>query len=744
MKSYFKKIMALLMVFCIAAGAVPAEAAAAKISKSTLTLTAGKSATLKVKNEKKKIKWKSSDKKVATVNGKGKVTAKKAGTATITATAGKNQYTCKVTVKAKKVKVKRVKLNKGKWTSYAGSTVKLKASVSPSNATDKRITWKSSNTKVASVNADGVVTAKKAGSAIITATAKDGSKKKASCKVTVKKGKLAIKSITVSSKNSLMKGNTAQFSAKIAPAEADQRVTWKSSNTKIATVSSTGLVTAVSAGNVSITATSVSDPSKKVTINVAVTEVNGGTTPTPAPDKKISGIEVSCSLKEAEAVGDVSNANLAVYKKYSDGSKEKTTAYSVKGSYNTATGNYDYTVALEGTNFQAKFSVKKKVKELKEIQASCSLKEIASASEVQKQHLTVYGIYSDGSKEKLLSYKVNGTYNLTKKVFVFTVTSGNCSTTFEVAKKADPALTGIEASCKLDKVKIDYEFKTSDFEVKGVYADGSRKNIAFKVSISYENGFYVADITAGGFTKQLKIAVEKDDTPTITSVGYALDPSYVYVGENLAAGQLKVTVKYSDGTSKEVTDYTCDFTPKNTPGDYSFTVSWNGNTKTIPITVKEKKPAEPTLKSIDAKLNRSYIFSDETLSASDISLTGTYSDGSVKQLDGFSFDVTPAAGHGQKATVNIHYQGNNMSLQIPSYVRTEPKSAEFQYKRNNVKVGETINRSDVKVIVTDFDGNAHEVTDFDISFTPAQTAGEYPFTVSYKGFSESFTATVIE
>ena len=142
--------------------------------------------------------------------------------------------------------------------------------------------------------------------------------------------------------------------------------------------------------------------------------------------------------------------------------------------------------------------------------------------------------------------------------------------------------------------------------------------------------------------------------------------------------------------------------------------------------------------------NRNYIFSDETLSASDISLTGTYSDGSVKQLDGFTFDVTPAAGHGQKATVNIHYQGNNMSLQITSYVRTEPKSAEFQYKRNNVKVGETINRSDVKVIVTDFDGNTHEVTDFEITFTPAQEAGEYPFTVSYKGFSESFTATVIE
>ena len=107
-----KKIMRVTAVVAcmslILAGAGSASIDAAKkvaISKKTLKLTVGKTATLKVKNlskaKKKKLKWSSSKKKVATVNKKGKVTAKKAGNAKITAKVGKKKYTCKVTVVGK-------------------------------------------------------------------------------------------------------------------------------------------------------------------------------------------------------------------------------------------------------------------------------------------------------------------------------------------------------------------------------------------------------------------------------------------------------------------------------------------------------------------------------------------------------------------------------------------------------------------------------------------------------------------
>lgn len=85
-------------------GVIVVQAATVKLNKKTLTLTEGKSATLTLSGNKKSVKWSSSKKSVATVSQKGKVTAKKAGTAKITATVGKNKYVCQVTVKAKVVK----------------------------------------------------------------------------------------------------------------------------------------------------------------------------------------------------------------------------------------------------------------------------------------------------------------------------------------------------------------------------------------------------------------------------------------------------------------------------------------------------------------------------------------------------------------------------------------------------------------------------------------------------------------
>ena len=166
--------------------AVTAEAARAKLSKSKASLAIGQELNLELKGYSGAVKWSSSNKKVATVNKNGLVKAKKKGSTVITAKAGKKKYKCKVTVKA--LKVKSLKLNEQKLVLKKDNKEKLKAIVSPANASNKAVTWKSSNKKVATVNSKGVVTAKKNGTAIITATAKDGSKKRATCKVTVLKG----------------------------------------------------------------------------------------------------------------------------------------------------------------------------------------------------------------------------------------------------------------------------------------------------------------------------------------------------------------------------------------------------------------------------------------------------------------------------------------------------------------------------------------------------------------------------
>lgn len=127
----------------------------------------------------------SSNPAVATVSSTGKVQGVSAGSATITAKTndGTNiSKTCKVTVS---YQVTSVKLNKTSADLEVGKTLTLKATVKPANATNKDVTWKSSNTAIATVSSTGIITGKKAGKVDITVTTDDG-KKTATCKVTVK------------------------------------------------------------------------------------------------------------------------------------------------------------------------------------------------------------------------------------------------------------------------------------------------------------------------------------------------------------------------------------------------------------------------------------------------------------------------------------------------------------------------------------------------------------------------------
>jgi uncharacterized protein YjdB len=153
------------------------------------TIAKGKSTTLKATvtpaKAYQKVTWKSSNESVATVTSSGKVTAKKEGTVTITCTAADGtgkKVTCKITVKTPATKIK---LSKTTASLKVGKTITLKATVTPGKAYQK-VTWKSSNTKVATVSPSGKVTARKKGTATITCTAADGSSKKATCKITVK------------------------------------------------------------------------------------------------------------------------------------------------------------------------------------------------------------------------------------------------------------------------------------------------------------------------------------------------------------------------------------------------------------------------------------------------------------------------------------------------------------------------------------------------------------------------------
>ena len=236
---------------CTVTVTVPIESIS--LNKTELTLEKGQSETLiaTVKPDdatEKTIIWFSSDLNVATVvESTGKVIAKGGGQTTITAKAGDKTATCTVTVN---VPVESVILSRTDITLDEGESATLKATVNPNDATDKTITWSSSNGSIVSVDQDGTIHGIKQGSADILAKAGD---KQATCTVTVVK---RVSSVTLDKENlTLLVGNTATLTATVLPEDAtDKTITWNSYDSNVATVSN-GVVKGMGVGETTITAT---------------------------------------------------------------------------------------------------------------------------------------------------------------------------------------------------------------------------------------------------------------------------------------------------------------------------------------------------------------------------------------------------------------------------------------------------------------------------------------------------------
>lgn len=195
-KKMFTVMLALCVALSMAMASVTANAATKKPKKIYLKATSTtvdikgkvKVSVYKTKPSKasKSVKWKSSNKKVATVSKSGYVTGKKKGTVKITATSKKNKRAKKtIKIKVTNLKAKSVTMSKKSANMYPGQKSALKATVKGRTGFyNQGVYWKSSNTKIATVDSKGNVTAKAAGKATITATERGGSKK-ATCAVNV-------------------------------------------------------------------------------------------------------------------------------------------------------------------------------------------------------------------------------------------------------------------------------------------------------------------------------------------------------------------------------------------------------------------------------------------------------------------------------------------------------------------------------------------------------------------------------
>lgn len=225
------------------------QAKTMSINKKQATIYIGKTLKLQMKGTSKKVKWSSSNNKIAIVSSNGIVKGKKEGVATITANVAGKKYKCVVRVKV--IKVNRIDISKKTINVLIGSKYKLIAKVVPSNATYKKVTWESANSKIATVDANGFVKGISEGKTVISAISGSVVSK---CTVYVKK--IESTGISINKKNmDLIVGQRQKLVATVTPSNATNKtVTWSSSDNSIATVDANGFVKGVLAGQVTVTA----------------------------------------------------------------------------------------------------------------------------------------------------------------------------------------------------------------------------------------------------------------------------------------------------------------------------------------------------------------------------------------------------------------------------------------------------------------------------------------------------------
>ena len=251
-----------------------------------------------------------------------------------------NEMLVQTEVEIPKVAVSGITLNNSTLSLTTGQNFTLQAMLSPSNATNKEVTWESSDAGVAAVSKDGVVTAKKAGKATIVAKAADESGKYASCVVTVTEAKKEVTGVTLNKSSlNLGVGGSEVLSATVLPADAtNKQVTWLSSTPSVATVSQSGVVTGVKEGTTQISVITA-DGSKTAICSVIVS----GQTQT-EPGTQTGGIIDPATGKTAAATFSGMEIELDYTSTAYNGSDKEPGVAIQDASGNDLTEDVDYTL----------------------------------------------------------------------------------------------------------------------------------------------------------------------------------------------------------------------------------------------------------------------------------------------------------------------------------------------------------------------------------------------------------------
>ena len=456
-----------------------------------------------------------------------------------------------------------ISLNKTSLNLDAGKEEKLTATVNPEDATDKKVTWESSNSGVAKVASDGTVTAVAKGTAKITAKTSNG--KTATCDVTVKQ---PITGITLNKKSlELERGEKIKVTATIVPsnADGDKTVNWSSNKTAVATVSSDGTITAVAKGNATITATTSNGKKATCTVTVGV------------PLKSIS---FENGVKE-KTLNKGENFNLKVIYNPEDTDASKaitwlstdTSVAKVENGKVTAVGIGETTITATSSNGK---KAECKVKVVNPL-VSISIKDSTSIQYGQTENLVVTYNPEDTTDDKTITWE-SSDKNIAEISADGTIIAKNVGTATITAKTT----TGKTANCVVTVLPVELN-SISIKEQNVVINKKENKNL----TVTYNPENTTDDKTVTWEVADTNI-VTIDETGKITPVNAGTTTITAKVGEKTATTTVTVVIPLEsinlNETDKkllknETLDLSVIYNPEDTTDDK--TVEWSSTDENV-------------------------------------------------------------------------------------------------------------------------------------------------------------------
>ena len=571
--------------------------------------------------------WSSSSTSVATVDAFGNVKGVKAGTATITATSVDEEISRTCTVTVNNVSVTGVTLNKHQLTMDTNSEDSLSATVSPNNATNKKVTYSSSNENIVVVDDSGnLLTGDTEGNAIITVTTDEGGFTD-TCEVTVgTPSTISPTSITISSDgNELNVGNSMQFTATVLPNNAtDKSVTWSSSNTEVATINQSGLLTGLKDGTTTVTATTNTGGlthSKTITVHKVLSSISidGQTTEFTVGNTFDFGGTVTAHYNDSSTSDVTSSATFSGYDMNTAGEQTVTVSYGGKSAQYTITVSEATSYTVSSTPLTSS-----NIKNNMLVAWGTSNTNLAYTIESDWVKLTtdsddwIFFTLKGTSEGFTLEYEGDSVYSSASKKVTFSSTQ---STTMTL--NASNVVTGNSVG--------KYVFNTTGLRP---YSSGT-----------YTNS-YLYEVTSSSDTP----------SPTLESItinGYTT--SFVE-GDTFSFGGT-VTAHYSDSTTENVTS-SAAFSGYNmtSTGQQEVTVSYSNQSANYNITVNQGTLSSISISGYTTSYSKGATFSF------DGTLTATMANGYQKVLTPTSVTSPDMSAAGvETITISLTYNGKTLS-----------------------------------------------------------------------------------